>query len=208
MNSEKWNWDHLRYFLALANNGTLLAAGRELNVSHTTVSRRIKAFESSLQTRLFEHSSTGYRLTDTGLDLLGQATQLKPSLDTVSRSIGGSDAEIAGNVMITTTDSIAFHLMPPLLKELTDRYPDLRISLFMGSQESNVQNREADIAIRTCKEPPDTLIGRRIGFVKFSACASSLYLQQHGIAQFPDHTAGHQFIFLDKSFSDTPFYDW
>ncbi len=208
MSTDRWNWDHLRYFLALADCGTLSAAGRQLDVSHTTVLRRVKAFELSLQTRLFEHTTSGYQLTESGTELMVQATSLKNSLDAVARNIGSADHELVGDVLIATTDSLAFILMPPLIKQLTDLYPDLSLKVHMGIHMSNVQNREADIAIRACKEPPDELIGRRIGSVVFSACVSREYAEMHGLRDFPADTAKHKFIMLDENFTGVPFHDW
>ena len=198
----------MRYFLALADCGTLSAAGRQLEVSHTTVLRRIKSFESSLQTRLFEQTTSGYQLTDAGSILLEQATVFKNSLDLVTRDIESVDHAIAGEVLIATTDSLAFNLMPSLVKKMTDTHPELKIKVHMGIQMSNVQNREADIAIRTCRAPPDALIGRRVGSIGFSACASREYVGKHGLSAFPVETGEHQFIMLDDSFKGAPFYDW
>lgn len=208
MSTDQWNWDHLRYFFALAEQGTLSAAGRQLNVSHTTVLRRIRVFEASLQTRLFEHTTSGYQLTSSGAELREQATVLKNSLDAVARNIARADHEIAGEVLITTTDSLGFCLMPPLVKELTEAHPELNIKVHMGIQMSDVQNREADIAIRTCKEPPDSLIGRCIGSIAFSACASLEYISENKLHAFPIDSTQHQFVMLDSGFAGIPFYDW
>ncbi|NND90135.1 MAG: LysR family transcriptional regulator, partial [Granulosicoccus sp.] len=72
-----WNWDHMRFFLALADAQTLVSAARQLDVSHTTVLRRIKSFESELGSRLFEHVHHGYRLTMEGESLYAEAVKMK-----------------------------------------------------------------------------------------------------------------------------------
>ena len=59
-------WDDLRYVLAVAEAGSLAGAARELRVNHSTVLRRIAAFEQQLALRLFERLPTGYVLTKTG----------------------------------------------------------------------------------------------------------------------------------------------
>ena len=53
------NWNDLKYFLALAREGTISSEGRMLNVKHTTVARRIEALEIDLGTRLFDKSRSG-----------------------------------------------------------------------------------------------------------------------------------------------------
>jgi len=200
--NKQWNWDHLRFFLALAEHGTVSAAGRELAVSHSTVLRRVRAFEASLQTRLFETTSAGYQLNSSGRELHIQAIQMKFALDAVA------DNAVAGEIVIATTDSLSYFLLPKILQELYELHKGLTFKIVMGSQLSKIEDREVDIAIRTCKTPPDNLIGRQIGSIRFTACASRDYTQQHDLASFPTATADHRFILLDESFSGVPFRDW
>ena len=208
MAEKNWSWDHLRFFLALAEHGTLSAAGRELDVSHSTVLRRIRAFEATLETRLFEHASTGYFLTSAGVELNEQARQMKLALDAVARDINGADQALAGKIVIATTDSLSFMLLPEILKDLSELHSELSFTLLMNTQINNIEDREVDIAIRTCKEPPDSLLGRCVGDIDFSVCASKHYLREHPLDAFPTDVAGHQFIQLVSSFQGMPFYDW
>ena len=59
-------WDHLRYFLAVARTGTLLAAVEQLGTEHTTVARYVRALEDVPNARLFHWSDSGYELADAG----------------------------------------------------------------------------------------------------------------------------------------------
>lgn len=208
MAEKQWSWDHLRYFLALAEHGTLSAAGRELDVSHSTVLRRIRAFEATLETRLFEHTSTGYFLTSAGAELNEQARQMKHTLNAVARDINGADQALAGKIVIATTDSLSFVLLPDILKKLSDLHTELRFTVLMNTQINNIDDREIDIAIRTCKEPPDSLIGRCVGDIDFTVCASKQYLLEHPLDAFPTDVAGHHFIRLVSSFQGMPFHNW
>ena len=208
MTENRWSWDHLRYFIALAEHGTLSAAGRELDVSHSTVLRRIRAFEATLETRLFEHASNRYILTSAGTELHEQAQQMKFALDAVARNINGADQELAGKIVIATTDSLSYMLLPELLKELSDLHTELHFTVLMNNRMSNIEDREVDIAIRTCKEPPDSLIGRCVGNIDFSVCAAKDYLNKHPLDEFPADVTGHHFIRLVSSFQGMPFYDW
>ena len=67
------NWDDLRYFLALAREQRVSAAGRALGVKHTTVARRVEALESHLGARLFDQTPQGYALTQAGENLMEHA---------------------------------------------------------------------------------------------------------------------------------------
>lgn len=63
------NWDDLRFFLALAREGTVSGAGRVLSVKHTTVARRIAALEEQLGSRLFDRLRGGYAMTQAAENL-------------------------------------------------------------------------------------------------------------------------------------------
>src|SRR5437764_10909486 len=68
-----FDWEDIRYFLALARHGSLSAAARDLHVTHATVSRRITSLEELLGGPLFERRADGYALTSQGQELLGEA---------------------------------------------------------------------------------------------------------------------------------------
>jgi len=203
-----WNWDYLRFFLALADAQTLVGAARQLSVSHTTILRRIKAFEAELETQLFEHTVQGYRLNEQGESLYTEAAKMREAMDRVSRQIVGSDRLAQGEVVITTTDTLAHEILPAILSDIANEHEGLRFSLKMINQITDIDNYEADIAIRTCKEPPDHLIGRKVGTVKFVACVSNDYARLHELKKFPINTDAHRFIVLDDSYRNSPFHRW
>lgn len=202
------NWDHLRFFLALANEHTLVAAAQSLNVSHTTVLRKIRLIEESLDVKLFEHTGDGHRLSVAGETLYAETVELNKAIGKVTRQITDSQRNAYGEVVITTTDTLAYEILPELLESLSAQHNGLRFSLKMINRRSDIDNYEADIAIRACREPPADLIGRQLGNIQFAACASAHYLRPRGLTQFPDNSEGHRFIVLDSSYKSTPFYSW
>lgn len=203
-----WNWDHLRYFLALANAGSLSQAARDLGVSHTTVLRRVRSIEKELETHLFDHTGQGHKLTAAGESLYAEVQKMQLAVNDIARKISGADQEIEGPVSVTTTDTLGYYILPPIINRLYQRYPQLSITLAASNQMTDIDNREADIALRTCTEPPPNLVGRKIGTIRFVACASRSYIDSHQLTGFPQKTAGHNFIVLDKKFIEAPFYKW
>ncbi len=203
-----WNWDHIRYFLALAEHGTLSLAAKSLGVSHSTVLRRVRAFEDQLQSHLFDHTNEGYSLTAAGNALFDEAIKMQGTLSALSREISGADNQLEGEIVITTTDTLSQYVLPKVMAKLNRKYEGIRFSLYMANQISDISNREADIAIRTCKIPPDNLIGRKVGEIKFSAVASRRYVKHYGLTSFPKAATEHRFIVLNESYASSPFYQW
>ena len=203
-----WNWDHIRFFLALAEQGTLSLSARALDVSHSTVLRRIRQLETELNTQLFDHTNSGYTLTSAGKTLHTEALKMRSTMSALSREIAGADNQMAGEVVITTTDTLAQHVLPDLLTQLAEKYAGINFTLHMANGLSDMGNRDADIAVRTGKQPPGNLIGRQVGQIHFIAVASEQYMTKQGITAFLTNMEAHRFIALDESYSAAPFYQW
>ncbi|MBI3452433.1 MAG: LysR family transcriptional regulator [Rhodospirillales bacterium] len=170
------NWDDLRIFLAVVRSGSVRAAANALGVNHSTVSRRIDAFEKKLEVRLFERLPTGYLTTAEGEDMLQGAQRIEAEYAALDRRVVGRDARLTGLVRVTMPGALATLLLIPDLARFTEAYPDIEIELDASYKVADLSRREADVAIRLTNDPPDRLVGRRL--LKFAKAiyASHTYL--------------------------------
>ncbi len=152
----------LRTLLAIAREGTLAGAARRLKVNHSTVFRRLGAIETRLGTRLFERRDGSYVTTAAGEDLLRTAERVEAEVEALERRLSGQDLRLTGSLRLTAPDDIAEALLMPLLAEFRRRYPDITVELVVDNRMLNLTRREADIALRPTRRPPETLAGRRI----------------------------------------------
>ena len=109
----RFDWDDLRFFLAVARAGRLTVAARRLGADHATVSRRISALESALKAKLFERRPQGYALTEHGERLLAKAETMETQALAVSSEIGGADLALSGIVRIGTPDGFGTMFLAP-----------------------------------------------------------------------------------------------
>ncbi len=163
-------WSDLEFVLAVAREGSAAAAARVLNVNHTTVMRRIRAFEARLSDPIFEHLATGYRLTKHGEAYLEAARSIETTLSDLDRKVASTGAELAGTVSLTTTDSI-FPALIPTIAEMRAVHPEINLEILVTNSRLDLFNRDVDIAIRPSPQPPPDLIGRRVGELGFGAYA-------------------------------------
>lgn len=196
------NWDHLRYFIALARHKTLTKAGKSLRVSHATIYRKIKAFEEELGVTLFENTSNGYVLTSAAEHLLDRMDPIETAIESTLGGLMGMDQRIQGNIRLGTTDTVACKHLAHILPKFQKTYPELMIELKINQDTVSLSKREVDIAIRISREPPPNLIGRKVGSVPFAVFAAESYLEEHGIPQFPEQGDHHHFIVLDEQYSE------
>lgn len=153
----------LRTLLAIAREGSLAGAARRLRVNHSTVFRRLGAIESRLGARLFERQGGSYVTTAAGEDLLRTAERVEAEVEALERRLSGQDLRLTGSLRLTAPDDIAEVMVMPLLAGFGARYPDITVELVIDNRMLNLTRREADIALRPTRRPPETLTGRRIG---------------------------------------------
>ena len=171
--SEALDWDGLRYFLALAEHGTLSEAARQLRVQHTTVARRIDALESALAARLFLRNARGYTLTRVGQTLFEAARGVKDQVARVARVASGQDVELDGVVRVATADSLATSLVLPALQRLLRDQRGLTLELVSDTRQHDLARREADLALRVGASSDTELVGRRLAALGFGLYGSS-----------------------------------
>ncbi|MCG8707919.1 LysR family transcriptional regulator [Brenneria sp. 4F2] len=201
------DWNDLRYFLGVARSGSLTGAAVALQVSQSTVSRRITALENDLGTRLFTRHATGYFLTDQGRDVFRQAESVEENIAVLEHGFGDLDASAAGRVRLATADSLAIHLIIPALPQLNARYPNLRLEIITGINTVDLPRYEADLALRLVRPEQGNLVLQRLGNMTSAVYGAKNYLQQHP-AVASDPCAGRAFIIWDKSYGHLPAARW
>jgi DNA-binding transcriptional LysR family regulator len=174
------NWDEFRLVKAIADSRSLVGAAEALGLNHSTVFRRLGAIEATLGSQLFERSRSGYEPTAAGEEMVALATTMSESIVEFERRIAGRDVKPTGELRITTVDTIAAYLLAPILARFREMYPGVVLDLILAMQNLNLSRRDADIALRVTNEPPETLIGRKIGPVRWAIYGSESILAKHG----------------------------
>jgi len=202
------NWNDLKLFLAVAENGTLKEAARQLGVSNTTVFRHLNAFEEGIGSLLFDRSKGGYELTETGEEMLVLAQGISNSFDDIDRHIMGKDIQPKGSVKLTAPGSFAYGFLPQYLADFKQLYPDIDIELLVTNQELNMSNRNADIALRVSQSPPEHLVGRQIRSIEWGVYAGTDYLEKFGRPTNVNSLKRHELIGASGTLRSKPAFSW
>jgi DNA-binding transcriptional LysR family regulator len=198
-------WNDLRYVLAVAEAGSLAGAARTLGVNHTTVLRRVSAFERQLGLRLFERLPTGYVLTAGGEELIAAARHVDDTIIALERKLAGQDLRLTGTVRITTTDSLMGSILPDILAGFRNAHPGIKVEIAISNTLFNLSKRDADVAIRPAGNPPETLVGRSVARIAFAVYGSSDYLAASGKTK---PLANHRWVAPDDSLTATSLARW
>jgi DNA-binding transcriptional LysR family regulator len=189
------DWNDLRYFLAVARDGSTLAAARTLRTSQTTVARRIAALESALGVPLFEKRQAGYAVTPAGEDLVARAEQVERAANGFSEASAALARDTSGTVRITTQDIFAVTLLAPMLRELHEKHPEIIIELDDSQDFRDLGEGEADIALRSAiGDLGGGVVGRRLGEDEWTLYCSRDYAAKHGVPTTQAELKKHVFI--------------
>jgi molybdate transport repressor ModE-like protein len=156
------NWDDLKLFLAVARNGSISGAGRELGVQHSTVSRRLRAFEEKLGVRLVERVRDGFELTTAGKELKESSEKIEHEVHSIEHVLLGRDEKLTGPLRVTVINHMARALLMPMFARFSKQYPSIELQVQSSNSYISLPQREADIALRVIKDPAETLIGKKV----------------------------------------------
>lgn len=156
------NWDDFRLLKAVADSRGLPGAAARLGLNHSTVFRRLAQIEAAIGSKLFERHRSGYALTVAGEEMAGVAERLDRDITAFTRKIAGQEISPAGELRVTTNDTLLVDLLTPLFAQFRERFPKVRLDVVVSNQSLNLSKRDADVAIRATDTPPETLVGRRV----------------------------------------------
>jgi len=202
------DWNSLKVFLAIARRGSLSGAANDLVVNHSTIFRRLNAFEEKISGKLFERINNNYELTALGQELLDLAQTIENSFDGIERHIIGKDFQPQGIVKITAPNNIAYRYLPRYISEFNLNYPEIHIEILVSNQEFNMSNRQADIAVRATPSPPEHLIGRQVSTLNWSIFGSKRYADKFGLPNKSDELINHSLIGATGAMRNLPAFIW
>ncbi len=196
------SWELYRSYLSVLQEGSLSAAARKMGIAQPTVGRHIAALEKALGTVLFTRSQNGLLPTEAALDLQALAESMSNTAAALKRAAEGQGDGVRGTVRVTASEVIGMEVLPPILTQLQDTYPALKIELLLSNQIQDLVKREADIAIRMTQPKQEQLIARHIGKVSLGLYAHKKYLRKHGTPKSLAELAHYALIGFDE---ETPF---
>ena len=159
-------WDDVRYFLALARQGSLSATARWMAIEHSTVARRVSSLEQSLGLKLFDRLPRGWTLTAEGQALYERACLLEEDMLALQRTALGQSA-LAGRVRVSAPPLLLNYFVLPHLDGFRALYPQIELELRGERRGARLGSGEADIALRMAEPREPDLVARNLGPIAY-----------------------------------------
>lgn len=194
-----FDWNHVRAFLATADEGSYSAAARALRIAQPTVGRQVAALEEELGIALFERAGRGVALTPTGLELLEHVRAMSDAALKVSRVAAGQAVTLDGPICVTASEIVATYLLPPVIARLRARHPGIEVEIIASNAPQDLRRREADLALRSFRPSEPELVARKIRDDEAYLYASPKYLKTLGRRVTRDALSSATFIGFDHT---------
>ncbi len=172
------NWNNLKYFFITVETGSLTAASNKLGVSTATVGRHIDKLQAELGVSLMRRGRNGIVLSKAG-ELLSESTaELGPKLYELERLASTlSHGRQKTPVRISSTEPIIADILAPSLPDLYKQDASIRVEFLSSTTIANLDQQEADLAIRLFRPEGDSLLVKRLPDIQMACFASKKYLK-------------------------------
>lgn len=182
-------------FVEIVRAGSFAQAARNRRLSRAAVSSHVEQLETHLGVRLFNRNSRKLSLTETGRNYYAFSRRVLADMQKEDEMLTQLGGEPRGRIRIASPPSFANLQLAPLILKFLGRYPDIQIALVLSDSRfrpAEFLDQGLDVALHFSSVLEDTsFIGRKVGTVRWIACASPAYLDRHGAPRTPQELLGH-----------------
>lgn len=173
----------------IVDAGGLSRAAEKLKVSRANVSHRLQQLEKAVGVQLIRRTTRRIEPTEIGLTLYRHGKHIRDELLAAEEAVATLARGLHGSVRVSVPTGFGQWVMTDWLIEFKQRFPDISLELLFENRVDDLLRDEVDVAIRVMTEPPEALVAKELGVVRYVACASAAYAQAHGL---PTHLDGLQ----------------
>jgi len=171
----------LTLLVEILDAGNLSQAARNLKMTRANVSYHLTQLEKSVGAQLVRRTTRSVAATEVGLRLYQHGLSIQNELLAARETIQTLGQSLQGRVRLSVPSGYGQMVMSPWLLEFKRSYPDIVLEVLFENRVDDLMRDEIDIAIRVMPEPPQTLVARELGVVRYVACAAADFAAQHGM---------------------------
>lgn len=195
-----FDWNDLKYLLALARTGSLAGAARALGVDASTAQRRLSELERRLGRPLIRRDRAGYRLTAFGRSLQAEAERVEAAVLGLERLVTVGADGAAGVIRLTCPEPLVARLTDSGLFAAFERqHPGLRVEFVLSDRYLDLKRGDADVALRSGDTDDGDLVGRKLADSLWAVYASPDYLERCGMPTSSEDFAAHAWVGFDDA---------
>ncbi len=174
---------NLTLLVEILDAGNLSQAAKKLRMTRANVSYHLTQFERAIGAQLVRRTTRSVEPTEVGLRLYQHGLSIRNELQAARETIETLGKSLRGRIRLSVPSGYGQMVMTPWLLEFKAGYPHIVLDVLFENRVDDLMRDEVDIAIRVMSEPPQTLVARELGPVRYVACAAADYARQHGMPE-------------------------
>ncbi|MBU2857686.1 LysR family transcriptional regulator [Acidithiobacillus ferrooxidans] len=191
------NWNDLAAFVAVAREKSFSRAAKQLGVSPSALSHRLRALESNLELRLLNRTTRSVAPTEAGAALLETLLPHLTEIETEIDSLRDRQNQPAGTIRITAAGHAAEYILWPKLRPVLEQHPKLQIEISIDYQFIDIVAQRFDAGVRLGESLERDMIAVPIGpDIRMAVVAAPSYFALHAPPSFPHDLSRHACINL------------
>jgi DNA-binding transcriptional LysR family regulator len=190
----------MRVFVKIADAGNLSAAGRQLGLSLTSVSRQLIALEEALGTTLVERTTRHLSLTESGRLYYERAKQILEEVAEMERGLTMQTGVASGRLLVSAPSLLGRLRLAPMLPGFLAEQTRVSIDLMLVDRLVRLADEGIDVALRVGPLEDSGLVVRKLDDIQLVVCAAPDYLRRRGEPATPDDLVEHDCV----AFGDVP----
>jgi DNA-binding transcriptional LysR family regulator len=190
----------MRVFVRIADAGNLSAAGRQMGLSLTSVSRQLIALEEVLGTTLIERTTRHLSLTEAGQLYYERAKQILEEVAEAERGLTAQTGVASGRLHVSAPSLLGRLRLAPMLPGFLAEHVRVSIDLMLVDRPVRLAEEGIDVALRIGPLEDSGLIVRKLDEIQLVVCAAPDYLRRRGEPATPEDLVAHDCL----AFGDVP----
>ena len=193
-------WTEMELLVQTAELGSMSRAAQSLGLSNAAASRHLASLEKRVGARLIQRSTRGLSLTEVGQNFYQSCKSVLADAREAEAAASATVLNPTGTLRLTASLSFSVHHIAPLLKEYTNRYPNVNVHVEVSNRYYDLIDNNIDVAIRTREFENDSSITiRRLASTRRILAASPGYLDSHGAPRTVEELANRPVLLYTYS---------
>jgi len=179
-------------FAKVAETGSFARAAAEFSLSQATVSKAITRLEARVNTTLFQRTSRGMSLTESGQVALARASRILEDGEAVEAEITEQSSSLRGLIRVSVPMSFGLSRLAPIIPGFLVKHPDVELDVQFDDKQVDLVTERFDLALRIANLVDSSLLARRLCRVRILLVGSPSYFKRHGKPQHPRDLMNHK----------------
>lgn len=198
----------MQTFVRIVEANSYTKAAETLDLPRAALTATIKKLEGFLGTQLLHRTTRRLSLTPDGAEYFNKCLDILQAVEEAEGQFRGQrSGHPRGKLRIDLPGAVGRHLVIPRIGEFARAYPDIELVVSMTERVVDLTQEGLDCTLRVGELQDSSLVGRRLGSMRFLTCASPWYLAQHGVPQVIDDLHGHRAVLHFSGRTGRPF-EW